>query len=103
MNGRIIVNLLGMALLIAVVKPPAADAALICKNGFLHYSGGGFYADRSRAEASAIHAWRRVKARSVGAERAATMFPPSQQMHCSQATGGEGWRCFVRGGRCHGA
>jgi hypothetical protein len=83
------------------VVPPSAQAALICKDGRLHYGGSGFYSDRQEAEASAIEAWRRVKAGSVGASRAAQMFPKSEQFHCARATSGEGWRCFVRGGHCH--
>src|SRR5215469_5152810 len=79
-----------IALLTLSMRPPPAGAALICKNGFLHYGGSGFYAQRLQAEASAIEAWRRIKARSVGAERAATMFPPSEQMQCAPATRGEG-------------
>jgi hypothetical protein len=35
---------------------PSAEAALICKNGFLHYGGSGFHADRLQAEANAIEA-----------------------------------------------
>ena len=101
MTGRVIVVSLALALLMAVATPPSAEAALICSNGFLHYGGSGFFADRAQAEASAIDAWRQVKAQNVGADRAATMLPLSHQMHCSRATGGEGWRCFVRGGHCH--
>ena len=98
---RILLCSLIMALPMLLTEPPSADAALICKNGFLHYGGSGFHADRSQSEASAIEAWRRVKATSVGAERAAAMFPPSEQMQCARATGGDGWRCFVRGSHCH--
>jgi hypothetical protein len=83
------------------IVSPSAQAALICKDGRLHYGGSGFYSNRQEAEASAIEAWRRVRAGSVGASRAAKMFAKSEQLHCARATSGEGWRCFVRGGHCH--
>jgi hypothetical protein len=57
------------------IESPSAQAALICKDGRLHYGGSGFYSNRQEAEASAIEAWRRVRAGSVGASRAAKMFP----------------------------
>jgi hypothetical protein len=81
--------------------PLSAQAALICKSGHLYYGGSEFYANRLQAEASAIHAWRRIKAATYGAARAAKMFPEKEQLHCARATTGEGWRCFVRGAPCH--
>lgn len=83
------------------IAPQGADAALICKSGHLYYGGSEFHADRSQARASAIAAWRRVKARTEGAARAANTFPHNEQLHCERATTKEGWRCFVRGGPCH--
>lgn len=91
----------GMAFLMLASLPQAADAALICKSGHLHYGGSEFHADRSEALASAIDAWRRIKAASEGTARAARMFPHKEQLHCERATTKEGWRCFVRGGPCH--
>jgi hypothetical protein len=91
----------GAAFVMLAIAPRAADAALICVGGHLHYGGSEFHANRSEAEASAINAWRRVKATSEGAARAARMFPPKEQLHCERATTKEGWRCFVRGGPCH--
>ncbi|MBV9427314.1 MAG: hypothetical protein JO084_06305 [Bradyrhizobiaceae bacterium] len=89
-----------MAMLL--IAPEAADAARICKNGHLHYGGSAFHADRAEAQASAIDAWRRIKA-GEGTARASRMSPPLEQVHCERATTGEGWRCFVRGGPCHHA
>jgi hypothetical protein len=91
----------GAVLLILTIASLSAQAALICKDGYLHHGGSGFYANRLEAEASAIEAWRRVRAGNVGASRAAKSFPKSEQLHCARATTGEGWRCFVRGSRCH--
>jgi hypothetical protein len=92
--GAAICLMLGIAL--ASAKP-----ALICKNGHVHYGGSEFHANRLEAEASAIDAWRRVKATSVGRTRADGMFPEKEQLHCARTTTREGWRCFVRGGPCH--
>lgn len=89
------------ALVMLAIAPPAADAALICIDGHLHYGGSEFHANRSEAAASAIDAWRRVKAASEGAARAARMFPHKEQLHCERSTTKEGWRCFLRGGPCH--
>jgi len=93
----------GAALLIPVlaIAPHVAEAALICKSGHLYYGGSEFYTNRLQAEASAIQAWRRIKASTYGAARAANMFPEKRQLHCAHATTGDGWRCFVRGGPCH--
>ena len=79
----------------------SAKPALICKDGHVHYGGSEFHANRFEAEASAIDAWRRVKAISVGRTRADSMFPEKEQLLCARTTTGEGWRCFVRGGSCH--
>ena len=98
---RVVLAATGAAFVMLAVAPRAADAALICVGGHLHYGGSEFHANRSEAEASAIEAWRRVKATTEGAERAARMFPHKEQLHCERATTGEGWRCFVRGGPCH--
>jgi hypothetical protein len=89
----------GAVLLLAVVSD-SASAARICKDGHVYYSGSGFYRNRLQAEASAVRAWRAIKAHTYGATAAANMFPPSKQVHCAHATGNEGWRCFVRGGAC---
>ncbi len=97
---RISCALAGAVFLRLTITSLPAQAALICKDGHLHYGGSEFYANRLQAEASAIEAWRRVKAGSVGASRAAKMLPQSEQLHCARATSGEGWRCFVRGGHC---
>jgi hypothetical protein len=83
-----------------VIVPRFAEAAMICKSGHLYYGGSEFYANRLQAEASAIQAWRRVKATTYGATRAAEMFPGKKQLRCAHATTREGWRCFVRGGPC---
>jgi hypothetical protein len=101
--SRLLFALTGAIGLMLTTAPPSAEAALICKDGQLHYGGSGFYANRVQAEASAVRAWRRVQAVSIGAKRAANMFPKSGQLHCDQAPTGEGWRCFVRGGHCHTA
>ena len=94
---------IGVAFVVLVLAPQAAEAARICKNGRLYYSGSDFHADRSEAVASAVEAWRRIKAASEGTSRAQKMFPHTEQLHCEQATTKEGWRCFVRGGHCHHA
>ncbi len=86
---------------ILTIAPQSADGALICKSGHLYYGGSEFHANRSEARASAIDAWRRIKATTEGAARAAHMFPHNDQLHCERATTKEGWRCFVRGGSCH--
>jgi hypothetical protein len=91
----------GAAFVMLAIGPQAADAARICTGGHLHYGGSEFHANRSEAAASAIDAWRRVKASTEGAARAARMFPHKEQLHCERATTKEGWRCFVRGGPCH--
>jgi hypothetical protein len=98
---RISLSLVALICLILGIASASAKPALICKGGHLHYGGSGFYANRVRAEASAIDAWRRVKAISVGRARADAMFPEKGQLHCDQAATREGWRCFVRGGACH--
>jgi hypothetical protein len=89
------------ALVVLAIAPHGANAALICKDGHFYYGGSEFHADRVHAEASAVRAWRRIKAATYGTTRAANMFPPKGQMQCARATTGEGWRCFVRGGPCH--
>jgi hypothetical protein len=43
------------------IAPASAQAALICKDGRLHYGGSGFYSNRQEAEAIAIEAWRCVR------------------------------------------
>jgi hypothetical protein len=83
------------------IGPQTAHSALICKSGHLYYGGSEFHANRSEAQASAIDAWRRIKATTEGAARAAGMFPHKEQLLCECATIKEGWRCFVRGGPCH--
>jgi len=88
-------------ILVLAIAPHVAEAALICKSGHLYYGGSEFYTNRLQAEASAIQAWRRIKASTDGAARAANMFPEKRQLHCAHATTGDGWRCFVRGGPCH--
>ena len=93
--------LAGAALLMLAIGPDFADAALICKGGHLYYGGSGFYSNRLEAKASAIQAWRRIKAATYGATRVAKMFPDAKQLHCARATTRDGWRCFVRGGPCH--
>jgi hypothetical protein len=52
----------GAVLLTLTIASLSAQAALICKDGYLHYGGSGLYANRLEAEASAIEAWRRVRA-----------------------------------------
>jgi len=94
---------IGAALVMLAMAPQAADAARICKGGRLYYSGSEFHADRSEAVASAVDAWRRVKAADEGTSRAHRMFPHTEQLHCERAMTKEGWRCFVRGGHCHHA
>ena len=94
---------IGAAFVMLTVAPQSAEAARICKAGHLYYGGSEFHADRSEAQASAIHAWRRIKAETEGTSRASRMFPPTEQVHCERATTKEGWRCFVRGGPCHHA
>jgi hypothetical protein len=64
---RISCALAGAVFLRLTITSLPAQAALICKDGHLHYGGSEFYANRLQAEASAIEAWRRVKADSVGA------------------------------------
>jgi hypothetical protein len=88
----------GVALLILSTVPHFAEAALICKDGHLLYGGGGFYANRLKAENSAIQAWRRVEAASNA--HAEKMFPEKEQLRCARPATGHGWRCFVRGGPC---
>ena len=92
----------GIALAFALaIAPQAAHSALICKSGHLHYGGSEFHTNRLEAEASAIDAWRRIKAGTQGSARASRMFPPMEQLRCERAATKAGWRCFVRGGRCH--
>jgi hypothetical protein len=91
--------LAGAAFLMLAIGPDFADAALICKGG--HLGGSGFYSNRLEAEASAIQAWRRIKAATNGATRVAEMFPDAKQLHRARAATRDGWRCFVRGGPCH--
>jgi hypothetical protein len=91
----------GAAFVMLAIAPQTAHSARICKSGHLYYSGSEFRANRSEAQASAIDAWRRIKATTEGAARAAGMFPHREQLHCERATTKEGWRCFVRGGPCH--
>jgi|SRR6185437_13248630 len=81
--------------------PRTAHSMRLCKNGQLYYSGSEFHAEKSKAEASAVEAWRRVKARTAGADRASRMFPRNGQLLCERAATKSGWRCFVRGGPCH--
>jgi hypothetical protein len=83
------------------IASASAKPALICKDGHVHYGGSEFHANRLEAEASALDAWRRGKAISVGRARADSMFPEKKQLHCARTTTGEGWRCFVRGEPCH--
>lgn len=83
------------------IGPVFSREPLICKSGHLHYGGSEFHANRLQAEASAIDAWRRIRAASGGPTHADTTFPRKEQLHCARATTGEGWRCFVRGGPCH--
>lgn len=85
---------------ILAIAPRAAEAALICSGGHLHYGGSEFHASRSEATASAVEAWRRVRVQREGA-RAERMFPLKEQLQCERATTQDGWRCFVRGGPCH--
>lgn len=92
---------IGAVFVMLAIAPQAADAARICKGGHLYYGGSEFHAHRSEAEASAIHAWRRIKAATEGTAHASRMFPPMSQLHCDRAASKEGWRCFVRGGPCH--
>jgi hypothetical protein len=89
-----------ICLMLGIVSA-AAKPALICKDGHAHYGGSEFHANRLEAAASAIDAWRRVKAISVGRNRADAMFPEKEQLRCARTTIGDGWRCFVRGGPCH--
>ena len=100
---RQMLALVGTTLLMSMLVPQFAQAALICKDGHLHYGGSEFYTNRLQAEASAIQAWRHIKAATHGAARAATMFPEKEQLHCAPAVTGDGWRCFVRAGPCHAA
>ena len=97
---RLLFASVGAALLVLAMMPRFAEAALICKSGHLYYGGSEFHAKRLQAEASAIQAWRRIKASTYGATRAANMFPEKRQLHCAHATTADGWRCFVRGGPC---
>ena len=83
------------------IASASAKPALICKDGHVHYGGSEFHANRLEAQASAIDAWRRVKAISLGRTRADSMFPEEKQLRCARASAGEGWRCFVRGEPCH--
>jgi hypothetical protein len=98
--GRISIAI-GATFVMLGLTPQAAEAARICKAGHIYYGGSEFHAHRSEAEASAIHAWRRVKAATEGTSHASRMFPPMDQLRCEQAASKEGWRCFVRGGPCH--
>jgi hypothetical protein len=98
---RLLFASVGATLLVPTIMPHLAEAALICKSGHLHYAGSGFYANRLQAEASAIQAWRHIKADTHGATRAASMFPEPELLLGAAATTGDGWRCFVRGGPCH--
>jgi hypothetical protein len=97
---RLLLASAGATLLMPAIIPGLAEAALICKIGHLHYGGSGFHANRLQAEASAIQAWRHIKADTYGATRAANMFPEKEQLHCAPAATRDGWRCFVRGGPC---
>jgi hypothetical protein len=93
---------IGAAFVVLAIAPQTANAAPICKSGHLYYGGSEFHANRSKARASAIDAWRRIKATTEGAARAANMLPHHpEQLLCERATTTEGWRCFVRGGPCH--
>lgn len=97
---RVVTSAALAACVVLAAAPRAADAALICSGGHLHYGGSEFHASRSEATASAVEAWRRVRAQREGA-RAERMFPHGDQLQCERATTQEGWRCFVRGGPCH--
>jgi hypothetical protein len=90
----------GVVLLLTIGVSDSASAARICKGGHVHYGGSEFHHNKLQAEASAVRAWRAVKAHTYGATAAANMFPPSRQVHCARATHNEGWRCFVRAGTC---
>lgn len=70
---RLLFASVGATLLVPTIMPHLAEAALICKSGHLHYAGSGFYANRLQAEASAIQAWRHIKADTHGATRAASI------------------------------
>ena len=83
------------------IASASAKPALICKGGHLHYGGSELHANRLEAEVSAIDAWRRIKAISVGRIRADSMFPEKERLRCARTTTAEGWRCFVWGGPCH--
>jgi hypothetical protein len=99
MRGRL--ASIAASFVILAIAPQTAHSAPICKSGHLYYGGSEFHANRSEARASAVDAWRRIKAATEGAARAANMFPHNEQLLCERAVTKEGWRCFVRGGPCH--
>jgi hypothetical protein len=98
---RVCLCLTAATCLALAIAPAFAKQPLICKGGHVHYGGSEFHANRLQAEASAIDAWRRIRAAAGGPTHADKMFPQKEQLHCARATTGEGWRCFVRGGPCH--
>lgn len=82
------------------MPPQTTEAARIWKDGHINYGGSEFYADGLQAEASAIRAWRNVKALTCGAAFASHMFLEKDRLQCLRATIGEGRRYFVQGGPC---
>jgi len=97
------VIVLFVTILLLAVGSNSSSAARVCIGGHFHYGGSELLHDRIQAEASAVRAWRAIQAKSHGARAAAQMYPGSKQIHCQQAPGNAGWRCYVRGAACHTA
>lgn len=89
-----------MAIMWCTVSPLAvssADAARLCKDGYVIYAGSTSAPSRRAAEASAETAWRaeRPLRHSDTANR-----PTSPRMKCVRGGSPVAWRCFIREGRC---
>src|SRR5215475_8795992 len=81
-KGRLMLRslvILPVTILLLAFASNTATAARVCIGGHFHYGGSRLHHDRVHAEASAVRAWRAIRAESLGARAAANMYPGSNQ------------------------
>lgn len=86
---------LSLTLLLLPALGGEAEAARICKDGYVVYTGSAAASTRPVAEASALRAWQATQ--SLNAQSRAL---DKVAMRCVLEGGERYWRCHVRAGPC---
>lgn len=79
----------------ALASAPA-EAARICKDGYLTYTGNGPSANEADAKANALGVWRAMR---VGQVTRGSL-PRPEDVQCLRGGSEPAWRCYIRAGLC---